>query len=232
MDVETRYTSMEKLVYSFVLAARKLRPYFQAHRIEVRTTYPLRNILHKPESSVRMLSIKGQALDDFILEFDSEVDEKAIVLAEPSSQGNAFDKHLLQRFGNSKLKGMPREENGNADALEKMDSLMDSVLLGQIPLGIQEIPSIPEISARRLHYQAAKYVEYDGVLYKRGFNHPFLRCVDIEEGYYILREVHEGIYGNHLRGGSLALKVIRQGYYWPTMKEDAFKFVRACDHCQ
>ncbi|XP_074337271.1 uncharacterized protein LOC141674466 [Apium graveolens] len=33
-------------------------------------------------------AIKGQALADFILEFDSEVDGKAIVLAEPSSQGN------------------------------------------------------------------------------------------------------------------------------------------------
>ena len=31
-DAETRYTSMEKLVYALVLAARKLRPYFQSHR--------------------------------------------------------------------------------------------------------------------------------------------------------------------------------------------------------
>ncbi|XP_074346599.1 uncharacterized protein LOC141685395 [Apium graveolens] len=69
-----------------------------AHRIEVRTAYPLRHILHKHESSGRMLkwvvelgkfdleycprtAIKGQALADFILEFDAEVDDKAIVLA-------------------------------------------------------------------------------------------------------------------------------------------------------
>ncbi|XP_074347288.1 uncharacterized protein LOC141686131 [Apium graveolens] len=106
LDAETRYTNMEKLVYALVLAARKLMPYFQAHRIEVHTTYPLRHILHKPESSEKMLkwavelgqfdlkycprtAIKGKALADFILEFDSEVDDKAIVLAEPSSQGNA-----------------------------------------------------------------------------------------------------------------------------------------------
>ncbi|XP_074374754.1 uncharacterized protein LOC141715174 [Apium graveolens] len=105
LDAETRYTSMEKLVYVLILAARKLRPYFQAHRIEVRTAYPLRHILHKPESSGRMLkwavelgqfdleycprtAIKGQVLADFILEFDSEVDDKAIVLEEPSSREN------------------------------------------------------------------------------------------------------------------------------------------------
>ncbi|XP_074347636.1 uncharacterized protein LOC141686502 [Apium graveolens] len=28
------------------------------------------------------------------------------------------------------------------------------------------------------------------------------------------------------------MKVLRQGYYWPTMKEDATNFVRACDRCQ
>ncbi|XP_074346618.1 uncharacterized protein LOC141685413 [Apium graveolens] len=54
-DTETRYTSMEKLVYALVLASRKLRPYFQAHRVEVRTAYLLRQVLHKPESSGRML---------------------------------------------------------------------------------------------------------------------------------------------------------------------------------
>ncbi|XP_074323167.1 uncharacterized protein LOC141660104 [Apium graveolens] len=99
-DAETRYTSMEKLVYALILASRKLRPYFQAHRIEVRTTYPLRKVLHKPKSSGRMLkwamelgqfdleympriAIKGQALADFLLEFDSKVDDKASVVLHP-----------------------------------------------------------------------------------------------------------------------------------------------------
>ncbi|XP_074378338.1 uncharacterized protein LOC141719872 [Apium graveolens] len=106
LDAETIYTSMEKLVYSLVLAAQKLRPYFQAHRIEVRTAYPLRHIFHKPESSGWMLkcavelgqfdleyfphtTVKGHILVDFILEFDSEVNNKAIVLKEFSSEGNS-----------------------------------------------------------------------------------------------------------------------------------------------
>ncbi|XP_074352159.1 uncharacterized protein LOC141691323 [Apium graveolens] len=107
-DTETRYTNMKKLVYALILAARKLRPYFQAHRTEVRTAYPLWHILHKPELSGRMLkwavelgqfdleycprtTIKGQALANFILEFDAEVDDKAIVLVEPTSQGSFHD---------------------------------------------------------------------------------------------------------------------------------------------
>ncbi|XP_074323312.1 uncharacterized protein LOC141660244 [Apium graveolens] len=62
LDVEIRYTSMEKLVYALILAARKLRPYFQSHKIEVRTAYPPRQILHAPESSrknVKMGNLVG-----------------------------------------------------------------------------------------------------------------------------------------------------------------------------
>ncbi|XP_074356687.1 uncharacterized protein LOC141696445 [Apium graveolens] len=135
---------------------------------------------------------------------------------------------LLEKFGSARLEGVPREENSNANTLANMGLQMDSIQLGQISLGIQEIPSVPEIGvfqtleiprenwmipihnyirtralsedklqARRLRYQTAKYVEYDGILYKRGFNQPLLCCVDLEEGNYILTEVHEGICGNH-----------------------------------
>ena len=55
LDAETRYTNMEKLAYALVLASRKLRPYFQSHKIEVRTSYPLRQVMHKPETSRRLL---------------------------------------------------------------------------------------------------------------------------------------------------------------------------------
>ena len=48
----------------------------------------------------------------------------------------------------------------------------------------------------------------------------------------VLREVHEGIYGNYLGSQSLVHKLIRAGYYWPTMQKDAQAYVRACDKCQ
>ena len=47
-----------------------------------------------------------------------------------------------------------------------------------------------------------------------------------------MREVHEGICGNHSGSQSLVHKLIRAGYYWPTMQKDAQAYVRACDKCQ
>ena len=46
---------MEKLILALVIAARKLRPYFQAHTIEVPTEYPMKQVLHKPETSGRQM---------------------------------------------------------------------------------------------------------------------------------------------------------------------------------
>ncbi|KAK3023184.1 hypothetical protein RJ639_044171 [Escallonia herrerae] len=50
--------------------------------------------------------------------------------------------------------------------------------------------------------------------------------------HYALREVHEGICGQHLGGRTLAYKILRQGYYWPVMQKDAASFTRRCDQCQ
>ena len=48
----------------------------------------------------------------------------------------------------------------------------------------------------------------------------------------MLREVHEGIYGNHIRARSLAAKTLRHGYYWPTILKDATELVKKCKICQ
>ena len=45
--VEERYPKMEKLVLAPVTTARRLRPYFQAHTIEIPTEHPMKQILHK-----------------------------------------------------------------------------------------------------------------------------------------------------------------------------------------
>jgi len=55
-DPETRYQMVEKLALSLVHAARRLRPYFQNHNINVKTDYPIQKILQKPDLVGRMSS--------------------------------------------------------------------------------------------------------------------------------------------------------------------------------
>ena len=85
---------------------------------------------------------------------------------------------------------------------------------------------------RKLKVQATRFVLIKYVLYKRGFSRPYLRCLVNEEADYVMREVHEGICGNHSGSRSLVHKLVRVGYYWPTMQKDAEAYVKGCDKCQ
>lgn len=60
---------------------------------------------------------------------------------------------------------------------------------------------------------------------------PYLRCVEEEEAKYILEEIHEGICGDHTDPRSLANKIIKTGYFLPTMQRDAKEFFEWCDKC-
>lgn len=71
---------------ALIVAARKRRPYFQAHEIMVVTNQPFKQILHKPgilgrldkwflelskfDISYQLSTIKAQALVDFINEYN------------------------------------------------------------------------------------------------------------------------------------------------------------------
>ena len=47
-----------------------------------------------------------------------------------------------------------------------------------------------------------------------------------------MKEVHEGICGNHLGSRSLVHKLVQVGYYWPTMQKDVEAYVKTCNKCQ
>ena len=71
---EERYPKMEKLILALVTLARKLRPYFQAHTIEVPTEYPMKQVLHKPKTLGRLMK---WALD--LSEFDIRYKPKTTI---------------------------------------------------------------------------------------------------------------------------------------------------------
>jgi len=57
-------------------------------------------------------------------------------------------------------------------------------------------------------------------------------CVSGEQCTRIMSELHEGICGSHVGGRSLASKVVREGYYWPTLREDCVRYAQRCKQCQ
>ena len=93
------------------------------------------------------------------------------------------------------------------------------------------LPPNPE-EAKKIQKQVARFTVLNDELYKRGFSQPYLRCIEEDEARYVLEEVHGGVYGDHMEHKSLVRKIIRTGYFWPTMQQDAADFVKRCNSCQ
>ena len=105
-----------------------------------------------------------------------------------------------------------------------MDPIWDYINDGTLPDDSKE--------AAKIRVRSSRFTNHKGSLYKRGFFTPFLKCIAGEDTEYILREVHEGICGNHIGARTLAGKFLRQGYYWPTILKDATDLVKKCRICQ
>jgi len=79
---------------------------------------------------------------------------------------------------------------------------------------------------------AARYTLVDGTLFRHGFTHPILTCVNGDECTRIMAKLQEGICGSHVGWRSLASKVVRAGFYWPTVRQDCVGYAQWCKQCQ
>ncbi|XP_022893838.1 uncharacterized protein LOC111408295 [Olea europaea var. sylvestris] len=102
-----------------------------------------------------------------------------------------------------------------------MDPIVDFINHGNLP----EDPR----AAGSIRSKAPRYCMIEGVLFRRSLTLPYLRCLKPSESSQALEEVHEGICGNHQGARALDFKLIRYGYYWPTMKKDAQDYVKKWD---
>ncbi|KAM2704457.1 hypothetical protein EV1_033783 [Malus domestica] len=89
-----------------------------------------------------------------------------------------------------------------------------------------------KVQAKQIRYKATCYLIINDQLYKRGFNLPYLRCLTPAEAETVLQEIHEGVCRDHVGSRSLTHKAFHQGYYWPTLHQDAIRIFRSYDKCQ
>ncbi|KAA3484371.1 RNA-directed DNA polymerase (Reverse transcriptase), Ribonuclease H [Gossypium australe] len=89
-----------------------------------------------------------------------------------------------------------------------------------------------ENEKRTLRRMASDYVLDGDILYKKRKDQVLLRCVDAVEAKQILEEVHEGVFGTHANGFTMARQIMRFGYYWSTMESDCISYAKKCHKCQ
>ncbi|XP_076902251.1 uncharacterized protein LOC143556933 [Bidens hawaiensis] len=154
-------------------------------------------------------------------------------------------KDLILQFSSCKVIHIKRSENKSADALSKLASTNFEHFAKDIRVEVLDRPSIPQnqvlviqtgmeswmtpimaylssgvlpeekAATRKIRHKALNYQMQDEVLYRRSFLGPLMRCVDAEDANYLIREVHEGIFGLHVGPRIVVAKIMNAGYYWP-----------------
>jgi hypothetical protein len=89
---------------------------------------------------------------------------------------------------------------------------------------------------RRLRLESSRYIILGDFLFKRSADGIVLRCVNNEEAHKLLQETHGSSdfvmhVGGHFSTKATAFKIIRNGYYWPSIFQESYKFARSCDKC-
>ena len=59
-----------------------------------------------------------------------------------------------------------------------------------------------------------------------------LRCVDEIESKKLISEFHSGFCGGHYVARTTAHKILRVGYFWPSIFSNVHKFVKSCQGYQ
>ncbi|XP_057720073.1 uncharacterized protein LOC130934527 [Arachis stenosperma] len=168
-------------------------------------------------------------------------------------------KQLTKKFFKFEIEHIPREQNQRADILSKLDSTQSdlstlqqftitspTVTLANV-LGVSQVTdwrndfihylqtgNTPEgvENDKKFRRQASYFTIINGALYRRGYTRPLLKCLNKSEADIALAEAHEGICGTHTGARSLASKILRAGFFWPTLKQDSQQKIRSCNNCQ
>ncbi|CAL2247100.1 unnamed protein product [Prunus armeniaca] len=257
---ETRYPNTELLCLALVYAAQRLRHYFLAHKLQLIVKSDLvRYLLTRPVLSgcfacwllqqsefhitcTTPKAIKGQAVIDMLkyvdalatlgskLSFVEEqpsitVIKKDMPVVEAMTQEEPLEKATR---GNLHLpRGILTHCIGTTEERVKLQEDWKAPYLaffidGTLPTNSKH--------ARKLKKIVKRYFIDGSTLYRKGFNGKPLKCLGESEAQQVMREIHARDCGEHQGMKRLHRQLLNVQYYWPTMKNNAYNFVKKTIH--
>jgi hypothetical protein len=208
-STEIKYQHVEKLALAAVQVVQRFCHYILSRKTTVIShCNPMQHIL-----TCQLLGGKYSKwiviLQEFDLEFDHATSKKSLVFVE-----------LICDFPHMAT------EKVAVDSLPDESLFListDDIWYGDIIIYLQTQTFRPNLSSneqRHVCYQARHYIILDDTLYRRGIDSVFQRCLTFDEAEKALNDYHSGACGGHMFGYATAQKILRAGYFWPSLFTD------------
>ena len=203
---ELRYSHVEKLALETVIVVQRFHHYILLHTTTViMDSNPMYHILTR-----QVLGGKYSKwiviLQEFDLKFTKAKAKKSLVFTEL-------------------ICALPHADEN----IEPRDSLpYESLFLiitsnpwyGDILLYLQTQRFQPREEHRHILHHSRRYLIIEDTLYRRGIDTILRRCLIHEEAERILNDYLLGACGGHLSGMATTQKILRVGYFWPSIFKD------------
>ncbi|XP_071733013.1 uncharacterized protein [Rutidosis leptorrhynchoides] len=182
------------------------------------------------ESMQKYLKIVQELAVDFDLFQITQVSRTLNKKADALSKLAALTfSHFKKEIWVEEVKVKSIEPDGVSAAVEEEEQSWMTPIVEFLNKGTLPIDSI---EARKIKMKAPMYFLDKGILYKKFFLGPHLRCLNPTQAESIIREVRKGMCALHSGHKTVASKIMRLGYYWPSMYRDAAEVIRKCQSCQ
>jgi hypothetical protein len=252
-EAQINYATTEKELLAIVFAIDKFRSYLVGSKIIIYTDHAaIRYLLSKKDAKPRL--IRWILL---LQEFDMEIRDKKgteNVVADHLSRindGKVEELPINDHFPYDRLVAFVRAEAPRyghlVDFLEEGSSGIKKDPKEALALGKTTVPWYADIinylaagamppdltyqQKKKFFHDLKQYYWDDPLLFKRGVDGIFRRCIPEDEIESIITHCHSSPCGGHMSKSKTVAKILQAGLFWPTMFRDVHIFTMKCDRC-
>ena len=222
-EAQLNYAAIKKEFLAIAFAFDKFRPYLIGNKVIVFTDH----------STIKYLMTKKDAkpcLIRWVLllqEFDVEIKDKGLenLVAGHLSRLELEDNEASQVHINDSFLDEQFLALSHADWTPWVADIVNYLAAGITP------SNLTSPQKERFFTDLRHYFWEDPILYRRCVDQMIRRCIPKNEMRAILLHYHSLECGGHFSGQMTTAKVLKSGFYWPTLFKDAHSFVKTCDRC-
>jgi hypothetical protein len=216
---ELNYSITEKQAYALVKSLKHFRNYVGYNKIKGCVPYPtIKDVLSQQDC----MGTRGKWVSK-IQEYDLEIKPTKIIKGQGLAQMLTESNQEAIQMGESEQTNVPVNELEHDKWYYDVAYYLNNL-------------SCPDhlIDYKRgaLRLKAIKYCLTEDEIGWRNPDEVILRCVNKEEAKKLLEELHSRYCGGHFAARTTTHKILRAGYYWPTLFSNTHQHVRSCQPCQ